>query len=149
MKKGFRVILWIIALCLIISFLTVPSGDSMEEDIYSIIIKLSSFIILFLALSGIIIIYRLRKKGIKINAKVEKYSFYSRGVNNYYISYNVDGKTYIVRASENDYRIKKEVEILISKKYPWIMLDKFQSSRIVIFALIGFIVTSLMFIILY
>lgn len=148
MKKGFRVILWIIALCLIICFFTFPAGDSMEEDIYNILIKLSSFVILFLASSGIIIIYRLRKTGIKINAKVEKYSFYRRGVNNYHISYNVDGKTYIVRASENDYRIKKEVEILISKKYPWIMLDKFQSSRTVILALIGFIVTSLMFIIL-
>lgn len=145
-KKGIRIILWILAFCLIICFLTLPMADYMEENVYYMLVKISQFVILLLATGGISIIYILKKTGLKINAKVKKYSFYSRGVNNYHISYTVDGNTYCVRASENDYKMKKEVEIIVSKRYPWVMIDKLQSSGIVIFTLIGWIVTSLMFI---
>ena len=144
-KKGIRIILWILAFCVIICFLTLPMADFMAENVYDMLVKISQFIILLLATGGISIIYILKKTGLRINAKVEKYSFYSRGVNNYKISYNVDGNTYYVRASDNDYRRKEKVEILVLKRYPWIMIDKFQSSGIVIFTLICFIVSSLMF----
>lgn len=145
-KKGIRIILWILAFCVIICFLTLPMADFMAENVYDMLVKISQFIILLLATGGISIIYILKKTGLKINAKVEKHSFYSRGVINYNISYNVDGNTYYVRASENDYKRKEKIEIIVSKRYPWIMIDKLQSSGRVIFTLICFIVSSLMFI---
>jgi len=129
-------------------FVSFPFVDYLEEEVYNVVIKCSSCGIILLATSGLIIIYRLKKTGIKIKVGVNKHTFCNTGVNNYIINYTVDNKTYVSRVSENDCR-KKEVEILVSKKYPWVMLDKFQTSGIVIFTLILLIMLGSWSLILY
>jgi len=148
MKKSVRIVLWFLAMCLIISFITFPNGDNLPDKIYYPLVKCSSALIVLFAISGLVAIYRLKRTGMKINVKVDKHTFYNMGVNNYRINYTVDNKTYTTRVSENDCR-KEEVEILVSKKHPWIVLDKWQTSGTIIFCLILYIIAGIAMFVLH
>lgn len=74
-KKGIRIILWILAFCLIIYFLTLPMADYMEENVYYMLVKISQFVILLLATGGISIIYMLKKLDLKLMLKLRNIVF--------------------------------------------------------------------------
>lgn len=144
LKMGLIVMLQLMIIVFVLFFI----GDVIMNEKGSILCSIFfGCILIILGIFYILSVIFLNKFGTKINAKIISRNGISRNPfrDRCYINYEIDGKNYtnwVIDKNSNEFQESDEISITVLKKYPKIVMSKYQNNFLMIIMMLIIVIVG-------